>query len=1052
MKIKMNSNSKNKKKIDLERELNWNNRFNIPDEKLLQNYKIDNYNYLRPKNLRLETNNKNKIVSRNENKSRTNNKQSLINSKSYSVLNRNHTPEKPKIPKKHSFLIKNPLYKQITDLWDKLGISKSYQNIFENVCLQLSPSYRDGYFNNEINHLSSILNLLLEINSNIDKRKNIISLLKQFNNIELEGNENINEYIQKAISLLIDLRKISIIIVDNYGKLRQLIGYDLYINKFENDKIIDYNKDYLIEMKNDTDFLSSSNLANYFSFANENDPFLTAIANNNNNNNNNLNQYISIPIDEELLNNIKNCQYILLNEILNNELIRNNYNYRNLTCPTNNSSHSLISVKSNTKITKSLDPNTYLNDLKINKRIPSSKKNISNVSIKSYNHKKNNGFKKQTPLNNILLGSKYNSRYNTGERTPSRKKGKYEESKSEYKSEYSRARIETICERKKNELNNRINEKIKNQRNYYKNNNLSSPVKDDTLFSEEFINRSMNNQKIQIDQQSVSKKSYSKGEFSVQTYNNIENTSDNCSKNEEDAKDITSNIIKNKEDINQIKERLPLKMKLFSGNILDIINEYKSIYNKIPEEQKIGFHIKNDISYYLKGIYPKIILIQEGNNIKGLSIIFYDAYQINKSIKIAFICTIEPEILSESLKLLINFCNENLEYDEIKLDLFYGMKDGQFYLIESLEKCIKDDVKFKWINMENDGKDRKIQYKFTNPNLSPESILFQTGKYNVILKTACIISLDSINNFLENTGRKMNELNNFGIMSIIEELVLQYGFQIDDTNLDSKFQEFLKNLKPNKFKKMTNDFIQNLYGGSNDVISFIKENLDELRNKINPEILNNDLLGVSLMKIEVSFETVIQTVVDEYLYNIISNENIEVFTYSRNENEIDYFYFLRSTNDNIAFIIYELKSNSSLNNLINMNSEQDNIYDEFQRIYTKMNNQNLKSMKRIFLPSFKIENNNFHKKPSFLNAIQLSNDENEYQITHLNQVEKFNFSIDKSNKSKIKFDKINEETDIFIKNTFLMVIINTDLLCDLQIPTISSFVVQKDIWEKEQQN
>ena len=35
MKIKMNSNSKNKKKIDLERELNWNNRFNIPDEKLL---------------------------------------------------------------------------------------------------------------------------------------------------------------------------------------------------------------------------------------------------------------------------------------------------------------------------------------------------------------------------------------------------------------------------------------------------------------------------------------------------------------------------------------------------------------------------------------------------------------------------------------------------------------------------------------------------------------------------------------------------------------------------------------------------------------------------------------------------------------------------------------------------------------------------------------------------------------------------------------------------------------------------------------------------------
>ena len=559
----------------------------------------------------------------------------------------------------------------------------------------------------------------------------------------------------------------------------------------------------------------------------------------------------------------------------------------------------------------------------------------------------------------------------------------------------------------------------------------------------------MNNQKIQIDQQSISKKSYSKGEFSVQTYNNIENTSENYSKNEEETKDIISNIIKIKDDINQVKEKLPLKIELFSGNISNIINKYKSIYNIIPEEQKIGFHIKNDISYYLKGIYPKIIFIQEGNNIKGLSIIFYDAYQINKSIKISFICTIESELLSESLKLLINFCNENLEYDEIKLDLFYGMKDGQFYLIESLEKCIKEDAKFKWINMENDGKDRKIQYKYTNPNLSPESILFQTGKYNVTLKTACIISLDSINNYLENTERNMNELNNFGIMSIIEELVLQYGFQIDDTHLGSKFQEFLKSLKPNKFKKMTNDFIQNSYGGSNDVNSFIKENLDELSDKIDPDILNNDLLGVSLMKVEVSFETVIQTVINGYNYNIISNDNIEVFTYTRNEKEIDYFYFLRSTNDNFAFIIYELKSNSSINNLINMNSEQDNIYDEFQRIYTKMNNQTLKSMKRIFLPSFKIEKPNIHKKPSFLNAIQLSNDEGEYQITHLNQVEIFNFSIDKSNKTKILFDKINEESDIFIKNDFLMVIINTDLLCDLQIPTISSFVVQKDFWEKD---
>ena len=1030
-----NSNSKKKKKIDLEREANWNNRFNILEDRLFPN----NNNCLKPKNLRLETNIKNKGISRNEFKS---NKQSLINSKSYSSLNRNHSPEKPKVPKSNSFLMKDPLYNQIKKLWDKLGFSKYYQIIFDNVCVQLSPTYREGYFNNEINHLNAISNLLSEINSNIEKRKNIINLLKQYTNINFEGNDNFNELIQNVITLLNELRKISILIVGNYGKLRELIGYDLYINKFENDKINDNNKDNLIELKNDTDFFHSSNLSNYFSFANENDPFLTAIANPYSDSD----QYISIPIDEDSLEKIKNCQYILLNEILNNEFIKNNTNYRNLTCPTNNSSHSLISIKSTNKLNKSVDTNSYLNDSKNHKKIPTSKK-MTNVSIKSYNSNYNKriyGIKKQIPINNILIGSKNNSRYNPGIRTPSRKKGKYEESKSEYKSEYSRQRIDLICERKKNEFNHRINEKIKNQRNYQKSNLNTSPMKEDN-YSEDYINRSMHNQKIQIDQQSNSKKSFSKNEFSVQTYNNnIENTSENCSKNEEEQKDIISNV--NQQEIAQIKEKLPLKIELFSGNILDIKNKYKSIINIIPEEQKKGFQIKNDLSYYLKGVYPKLMIIEEGNIIKGLSMVYYDPFQICKSLKISFICTIESAIFSESLQLLINFCNENLEYDEIKIDLFYGIKDGQFYLIESLEKCIKDDVKFKWVNMENDGKDRKIQYKYVNPTLSPEAILTQTSKNIIELKTACIISLDSINVYLENTGRKMNELNNFGIMSIIEELVSQYGFKIDDTHLDSKFQEFLKSLRPNKFRKMTNDFIQNLFGGSNDVISFIKENLDELSNEIYPDILNNDLLGVSLMKVECAFENVIQTVINGYNYNIISN--IDVFTYGNNEKEIEYFYFLRNTNDNLAFIIYELKSNSSLNNLINMNSETDNIYDEFQRIYTKMNNQSLKSMKRIFLPSFKIEKSKFHKKPSFLNAIQLSNDEGEFQITYLNQVEKFNFSNDNNNKLYLFFDNFNEN-DIIIKNTFLMVIINTDLLCDLQIPTISSFVVQKEFWEKD---
>ena len=169
------------------------------------------------------------------------------------------------------------------------------------------------------------------------------------------------------------------------------------------------------------------------------------------------------------------------------------------------------------------------------------------------------------------------------------------------------------------------------------------------------------------------------------------------------------------------------------------------------------------------------------------------------------------------------------------------------------------------------------------------------------------------------------------------------------------------------------------------------------------------------MKIESSFETIIQTNYNGYKYNIISNENIEVFSYTNNENDNDfeYFYFLRTSNDNLSFIIYELKENSNINDLINMNSEEDNIYDEFQRVYMKMNNQPLKSMKRILIPSFKIKGKNIYKKPSFLNAIQLSNDDEKYQITYLNQIEIFDFSIDKNikDKSQLLFNDINIEND-----------------------------------------
>ena len=136
-----------------------------------------------------------------------------------------------------------------------------------------------------------------------------------------------------------------------------------------------------------------------------------------------------------------------------------------------------------------------------------------------------------------------------------------------------------------------------------------------------------------------------------------------------------------------------------------------------------------------------------------------------------------------------------------------------------------------------------------------------------------------------------------------------------------------------------------------------------------------------------------------------------------------------------------------------IDSEENNICEIFQNIYTKLNQQPKKIMKRIYLPTFKICKSNVYDKPLFLNGIQLSNDKGNYYIQNLNQIEDFVFGIENNKNNLINanlsLQSIDKNKDIVIKDEFLIALINADLLCDMHIPTISAFIVKKEFWEKE---
>ena len=1260
---------KEKKNFELEKENIWNHKYHFGEEKLPQ-YKID----LNPTHLRQQITNKKININKSKIRPKSANKISLIvSNKKNTSNNTNSTNSKltsQQITRHNSLLLNNELFSQILKLWEKLGVTQHYQNIFENVSSQLSSSnYLEGYLKKELSHLNNINNLVLKIIENVTSREKHIQLLQNYDIKVREENiqkkSNIDENLINDIHFsLNELRMNSISIVKNYIELRKICGYESLMSKLEIDKIPGLKKNYLIIMKNDTDFLSNSSLIKYFSFA-PNDPFLTSIGNEKDNSKQ------KIPISEEIKEEIKEYQYFFIDEIIFNEINKFNiYNNLNKNDYTLSSSYSLVSItsskrKQNTEIISKIKDYDTLNHV-----TKSNKKELKPIRPNTGFQKKKKGAgfnKKVNPINLLTSQSSFTDEFkrdksplikkkvNKNDRSREKKKDKFENNFDDLKNDLKKDKglgkkeleqIDQILNRGINDNNlNKINKKNYHTLSYSNNHNndISSEyvtINDVTDNTSEILsfqekkndnNRKNNSDLINFENQNKNnkddesvnikynneiiknkeiKKAISKGlknEMKEKTeinknneneiknikeeYNNIkenndlneekkekiekknelneinesiedeiikeeikeniekenkeekkennikdllnkmdlilnesQTSKDNIKKNEiiedKDEQNEENNIvidnqitghiekeneinntiiprenkeenddsefdrsdeknsieknenkeIKEEKEINniseiiesmnidnlEIKEGYNFYIQPYSGNIVELNKIFTNFLLKIPQDQKIAFNIDDDISKYISGIYPKLILLKNKDGIiQGLSIISFDPLaQISKSINLLLICCLSNDILSNILKDILKYLTENLDYDEIRIELYYGIKNDQFYLIKDIEKSLKEDAKFKWVNMENDGIHRKIKYKYQNPNKKIDFSIIPSAKNILELKTASLISLNSDKNNINDNKiiNKNNELNDFGIISIISEMVSMEDYEINYEK-DNSFSDLLQKIQFNKLIKITNEFIQNQLGTFEEAKQFINENLSNLTPLINDNFIKSSLIGTSLMKVEVTFETVIRTSIKGFVYNIISNNDIEVFTYQNGENNYtdNYFYLLHSSNENLSFIIYEFKNNMKFEDLID--SEENNICEIFQNIYTKLNQQPKKIMKRIYLPTFKICKSKVYDNLLFLNGIQLTNDKGNYYIQNLNQIEDFVFGVENNKNNLINanlsLQSIDKNKDIVIKDEFLIALINADLLCDMHIPTISAFIVKKKFWEKE---
>jgi len=438
---------------------------------------------------------------------------------------------------------------------------------------------------------------------------------------------------------------------------------------------------------------------------------------------------------------------------------------------------------------------------------------------------------------------------------------------------------------------------------------------------------------------------------------------------------------------------------------------------------------------------------------------------------------------------LIKYLKKNFNFEEILIDFYYTKIENKFIINKNIENILIKELKFKWILMENDGLNRKIKYKISNEFFNEKKSL------NLIkAKNYFLFNLKNINNEnnliesnLDKTFEKFNsmkngekEINIFPLYSLFCEMMYNNEYEVNLPEREFMNQEVMKEISENIIKNFINvsykkfkNFVEENYKNNFDLIQLNNifddennsnennENSNE-NNEISDEKNSNEknsneknensneknsnenkkFLCGGILDLNINFNNVISTKIDNKKYNVIFDENIQILTVNET-NEI--FYLIPTKNEKIVLILYEKKENkkSKLNEFFNTknNNNEITLFEYFNEIYNKINNNNIQTKKRIFLPIFNEKKYLNFNVPKLLENYTIdASDQNTYNIENYEQGSNFENEFDsKSEKNYIEFNI--EKDDLIIKNDFIIAVINYDVLNEFEIPSLITFLV-----------
>ena len=415
----------------------------------------------------------------------------------------------------------------IIKLWNELSINNTYRNLFCVIYKELDDEDKEELYQRETNELLSIKNDIKDLKDNIELRLNTIKEISDLNtklNTEIINKDNkSNEIIINEISDKIGtLRQHTVNVCHSMKKLKYELNGLNNLDKYNINAIAEkfnFDKNYLIKMKGELNFLKEGFAKYYFNINNDHTPFLLRASEKSKISNDKDPFYHLIPLKQELKNEILECTYYIYQELIayQNEKV----NKRILRC--------ISPLKRGLKIKE--NDSQYINGKEANNQ---------NFILNSNSHDSNNFLNSN---NNILLKKSSSSIDTYKIRTKDEDKEKKDDKYNEYQENNN---ILVNDNSKEETINMKRNDKRfgselvdnKTSKNDYKN-----------ILMNYRINDSLKNQR--KSDFNKKKNSLHIGKIHIKKEKNNNAYQENDKNNEEDKKDIINNFNKANQNKNE---------------------------------------------------------------------------------------------------------------------------------------------------------------------------------------------------------------------------------------------------------------------------------------------------------------------------------------------------------------------------------------------------------------------------------------------------------------------------------------------------------------------